>query len=101
MGIQLSQDMHGTGYWTLTVYALGYADYTIQFQATEDNIAKPAGDADSTPLKNIIEEATCAQEVITHQKSWEQIMRASRMNFRRRDAGEYCRVYRSRNRSVT
>ena len=67
---QLPAGYDGTGYWTLTVYALGYADYTIQFQATEDNIAKPAGDADSTPLKNIIEEAKALKESDYTPESW-------------------------------
>lgn len=67
---QLPAGYDGTGYWTLTVYALGYADYTIQFQTTEDNIAKPAGDADSTPLKNIIEEAKALKESDYTPESW-------------------------------
>ena len=67
---QLPEGYDGTGYWTLTVYALGYADYTIQFQATEENIAKPAGDADSTPLKNIIEEAKALKESDYTPESW-------------------------------
>ena len=67
---QLPAGYDGTGYWTLTVYALGYADYTIQFQATEDNIAKPAGDADSAPLKNIIEEAKALKESDYTPESW-------------------------------
>ena len=67
---QLPAGYDGTGYWTLTVYALGYADYTIQFQATEENIAKPAGDADSAPLKNIIEEAKALKESDYTPESW-------------------------------
>ena len=31
----------GTGYWKLTVYALGYNDYTYTFQATAENIVEP------------------------------------------------------------
>ena len=30
----------GTGYWSLTVYALGYTDTTIDFEATDANIVK-------------------------------------------------------------
>lgn len=67
---QLPAGYDGTGYWTLTVYALGYADYTIQFQATADNIAKPAGDADSTPLKDIIAEAKALKESDYTPESW-------------------------------
>ena len=54
---KLPEGTDGTGYWILTVHALGYQDYVVKFQATAENIAKPAGDADSTPLENIIAEA--------------------------------------------
>ena len=54
---KLPEGTDGTGYWTLTVHALGYQDYVVKFQAKAENIAKPAGDADSTPLENIIAEA--------------------------------------------
>lgn len=35
---QLPEGTNGTGYWKLTVHALGYNDYTYEFQATDDNI---------------------------------------------------------------
>lgn len=35
---QLPEGTDGTGYWKLTVRALGYEDYTYEFQATADNI---------------------------------------------------------------
>ena len=35
---QLPQGYDGTGYWTVTIYALGYADYSVNIQATADNI---------------------------------------------------------------
>ena len=38
MRCQLPDDTDGTGYWTLTVHALGYQDYTVNFEATADNI---------------------------------------------------------------
>ena len=28
----------GTGYWSITVYALGFEDTTVDFEVTEDNI---------------------------------------------------------------
>nr|WP_295277928.1 penicillin-binding Tp47 domain C-containing protein [uncultured Blautia sp.] len=67
---QLPEGYDGTGYWTLTVYGLGYADYTVKFQATSENIAKPAGDADSTPLENIIAEAKALNEADYTSESW-------------------------------
>ncbi|MGO5543762.1 penicillin-binding Tp47 domain C-containing protein [Blautia sp. HCP3S3_H10_1] len=67
---ELPEGYDGTGYWTLTVYGLGYADYTVRFQATEENIAKPAGDADSTPLENIIAEAKALNEADYTPESW-------------------------------
>ncbi len=39
---QLPENTDGTGYWTLTVHALGYEDYSYEFEATSDNIAKAA-----------------------------------------------------------
>ena len=48
----------GTGYWKLTVYALGYNDYTYQFQATADNIVNPTMEpTDFTSLKAEVETA--------------------------------------------
>lgn len=31
----------GTGYWELTVYAMGYEDYTVRFSAADENVIKP------------------------------------------------------------
>ena len=67
---QLPEGYDGTGYWTLTVYGLGYADYTVKFQAASENIAKPAGDADSAPLENIIAEAKALNEADYTPESW-------------------------------
>ena len=43
---ELPEGSNGTGYWRLTVYALGYEDYTYDFQATEENsvLADPVKD---------------------------------------------------------
>ena len=67
---KLPEGYDGAGYWTLTVHALGYKDYTIRFQATAENIAKPAGDADSTPLVTIIAEAKALKEEDYTPASW-------------------------------
>ena len=37
---QLPKGTDGTGYWSLTIYALGYADSTYNFEATDANIDK-------------------------------------------------------------
>ena len=37
---QLPKGTDGTGYWSLTIYALGYADSTYNFEATDANIVK-------------------------------------------------------------
>ena len=67
---QLPEGTDGTGYWILTVHALGYQDYVVKFQAKAENIAKPAGDADSTPLENIIAEAKALNEADYTPESW-------------------------------
>ena len=71
---KLPADTDGTGYWEVTVYGLGYSDYTFRFQATDENIAKPAGDADSTPLKNIIVEAKALKEADYTPDSWDTLV---------------------------
>ena len=35
---QLPADTDGTGYWTVTIYGLGYSDYTVKFEVTADNL---------------------------------------------------------------
>ena len=71
---KLPANTDGTGYWEVTVYGLGYSDYTFRFQATDENIAKPAGDADSTPLKNIIAEAKALKEADYTPDSWDTLV---------------------------
>ena len=71
---KLPADTDGTGYWEVTGYGLGYSDYTFRFQATDENIAKPAGDADSTPLKNIIAEAKALKEADYTPDSWDTLV---------------------------
>ena len=53
----------GTGYWKLTVYALGYNDYTYSFQATAENIVNPTMEpTDFTSLKKEVEAAKALSE---------------------------------------
>ena len=48
---QLPEGSDGTGYWKVTVHALGYADYSYKFQATSDNIVLSANIADTETRK--------------------------------------------------
>ena len=65
----------GTGYWSLTVYALGYEDYTVQFKATSENIV--AGNVsvvagDFTQLKELADQAKQKNESDYTAESWAQ-----------------------------
>ncbi len=67
---QLPTGYDGTGYWMLTVHALGYKDFVVKVQATAQNIVKAAGDADSAPLEKIIAEAKALKEADYTKESW-------------------------------
>lgn len=57
---QLPKNTDGTGYWSLTVYALGYEDYTVNFEATKDNIVSKkalASDEEKASLQKLVTEA--------------------------------------------
>lgn len=71
MRCQLPDDTDGTGYWTLTVHALGYQDYTVNFEATADNIVmnkEPV--SDTSKLEAIIKKADSLKEEDYTQDSW-------------------------------
>lgn len=68
---QLPSGTDGTGYWELTVYAMGYEDYTYKFQATEENIVKPeAGEISTTELEAAIAKAEALNESDYTSESW-------------------------------
>lgn len=68
---QLPEGTDGTGYWRLTVYALGYADYSFVVQATDANIVKPAEDpADTTALTKEVETAKALAENDYTKATW-------------------------------
>lgn len=68
---QLPAGTDGTGYWELTVYAMGYEDYTYKFQATEENIVKPeAGEISTTELEAAIAKAEALKESDYTSDSW-------------------------------
>ena len=59
---KLPEGTDGTGYWTLTVYALGYNDYTVKFEATDANIVK---DEEETVNTTALEAAIKSAESLT------------------------------------
>lgn len=70
---QLPAGYDGTGYWSLTVYALGYADTTIKFEATDANIVKvkkPASEDDKAKLSAAIAAADALNEADYTAESW-------------------------------
>lgn len=63
----------GTGYWSVTIYALGYEDYTYNFEATAANIVKPQVPADETSKKALsdkVAEAEKLNEALYTEKTW-------------------------------
>ena len=70
---QLPEGTNGTGYWKLTVHALGYNDYTYTFQATDDNIVgakEPVTDATKTHLQELYDKATSLDKSKYTKDSW-------------------------------
>lgn len=70
---QLPEGTNGTGYWKLTVHALGYNDYTYTFQATDDNIVgakKPVTDATRAQLQELYDKATSLDKSKYTEDSW-------------------------------
>ena len=81
MGIQLGltkslrctlpEGTDGTGYWTITIAALGYKDVTYRFQATDANIVKDVEETVTTDaLKKAIEAAEALTESDYTADSW-------------------------------
>ena len=71
---QLPANADGTGYWSLTVYALGYADYTVDFEVTEDNLALVKEKvSDTSKLDAAVERAKALKESDYTANSWEKM----------------------------
>ena len=83
MGIQLGltdslrcslpSGYNGTGYWSVTIYALGYEDYTYNFKATDENIVKtqvPADEASKKALSDKVAEADKLNKELYTDKTW-------------------------------
>ena len=67
----LPEGTDGTGYWTITISALGYQDVTYQFQATDENIVKEKEEEVTTDeLKRAIETAEALTESDYTADSW-------------------------------
>ena len=70
---QLPEGTNGTGYWKLTVHALGYNDYTYTFQATDDNIVgakEPVTDATKAQLQELYDKAAALDKSKYTEDSW-------------------------------
>lgn len=68
---QLPKGYDGTGYWSLTIYALGYADSTYNFEATDANIVKPDTNAgDTTELNKLVSSVEELKKSDYTEKSW-------------------------------
>ena len=67
---ELPEGSNGTGYWRLTVYALGYEDYTYDFQATEENSVLADPVKDRNQLDEAIKKAEELKESDYTADSW-------------------------------
>ena len=63
----------GTGYWSITVYALGFEDTTVDFEVTEDNIVDTVTtteNADISKLEALVKDAKTLKEADYTADSW-------------------------------
>ena len=72
---QLPAGTDGTGHWKLTVYALGYQDYTFEFDATATNIVTPSDPStiDTTALKAALEKVKALNKDDYTEESWKKV----------------------------
>ena len=72
---QLPAGTDGTGHWKLTVYALGYQDYTFEFDATATNIVTPTDPStiDTTALKAALEKVKALNKDDYTEESWKKV----------------------------
>lgn len=73
---QLPEGYDGTGYWKVTVYALGYADYTFEIQATDENVVKPSvEEVDTTELAALVNTAKAlSNKDYCQDKNWNDML---------------------------
>jgi hypothetical protein len=71
---QLPDGTDGTGYWTLTVCAMGYEDYTVKFQAEAKNIVglkvEEETKVDTSALEALVNQAKALTESDYTAASW-------------------------------
>jgi uncharacterized protein with FMN-binding domain len=70
---QLPEGTDGTGYWKLTVHALGYEDYTYTFQATSSNIytaPTPVTEETKQRLSDLVTKAKALNKGSYSAESW-------------------------------
>ena len=70
---QLPEGTDGTGYWKVTVHALGYEDYTYTFQATSSNIytaPTPVTEETKQKLSDLVTKAKALNKASYSAESW-------------------------------
>lgn len=71
---KLPENTEGTGYWKLTIYALGYEDYTVNFRITADNLpAQSTDELDKTELQKLVDQANALNENDYTVDSWKDL----------------------------
>ena len=68
---QLPTDTDGTGKWEITVYAMGYQDFTFTVNATEENLVQPGENEITTyNLTELVKQAETLKEEDYTAESW-------------------------------
>lgn len=72
---QLPENTNGTGYWKITIYGLGYADYSYNFEVRTENIAtlKTASAEEIAALQAKIDEAKALNRFAYTTDSWKKM----------------------------
>ena len=72
---QLPENTNGTGYWKITIYGLGYADYSYNFEVGTENIAtlKTASAEEIAALQAKINEAKALNRFAYTTDSWKKM----------------------------
>ena len=72
---QLPENTDGTGYWKITIYGLGYADYSYNFEVGTENIAtlKTASAEEIAALQAKIDEAKALNQSAYTTDSWKKM----------------------------